>query len=343
MSMEEEKKQTDSRNAIEPTQRRYISQPKNNADWKEARLALETSGYSLDDLLARGAESVLYRGTCSGRMYCIKAVRNKLGKFIGQAITRRNDEKLEKVSYRTKMRHIKNEFAVAQKLYDDGPIPVVHIYALRRVTRFGLELGYDLIMEYLRGHDLNDKNLCKNLSVEDKIKVFHQAILALGYMHRRRIIHLDIKPSNFMLYDGQVKLIDFGVSVHSGYRAHAITGTGGYLSPEQICKETLDEGTDIFALGVAFSVFFGAKPLSQSQEELLTRQMRQEARYHLDHTTLATVMDIPELKNHPSIAELIRQCTIPKRDQRISNCNVLASMLKHQAEEYGIVIPNPQS
>jgi len=340
---DDDKKQPEVRNAIEPTQRRYITQSKNKADWKEAREALERSRYSLDELLARGAESVLYRGTCEGRLYCIKAVRNKLGKFIGQAITRRNDEKLEKVSYRTKMRHIKNEYAVARKLYDDGPLPVVHIYALRRVKRFGLEIGYDLIMEYLRGHDLSDKNLVKNLSTEDKIKVFHQAILALGYMHRRKIIHLDIKPSNFMLYDGQVKLIDFGVSVLSGFRANAITGTGGYLSPEQICKETLDEGTDIFALGVAFSVFFGAKPLSQTQEDLLTRQVRQEARYHLDNTTIPTVMEIPELKNHPRIAELIRECTIPKRAQRINNCNVLASMLKHQAEEYGIVIPNTQT
>jgi serine/threonine protein kinase len=334
-----EKKQPEVQAAIEPTQRRYIGQLKNRGDWKEAREALERSSYSVDDLLTRGAESVLYRGSCEGRIYCIKAVRNRLGKFIGPAITRRNDEKLEKVSYRTKVRHIKNEYAVSQKLYDDGPLPVVHIYTLRRVKRFGLEIGYDLIMEYLRGHDLNDKILTKNLSVEDKIKVFHQAILALGYMHRRKIIHLDVKPSNFMLYDGQVKLIDFGVSVLSGYRANAITGTGGYLSPEQICKEVLDEGTDIFSLGVAFSVFFGAKPLSQSQEELLTRKTRQEARYHLDHTEMSMVMDIPELKNHPRIADLIRECSIPKRTQRINSCNVLASMLRHQADEYGILLP----
>lgn len=328
---------------IEPAQRRYITQSKSKADWKEAREALERSNYSLDQLLARGAESVLYRGTCEGRLYCIKVVRNKLGKFIGQAITRRNDEKLEKVSYRTKVRHIKNEYAVGKKLYDDGPLPVVHIYELRRIKRFGLEIGYDLIMEFLRGHDLSDRNLVKNLSTEDKIKVFHQAILALGYMHRRKIIHLDIKPSNFMLYDGQVKLIDFGVSVLSGYRANAITGTGGYLSPEQICKETLDESTDIFGMGVAFSVFFGAKPLSQPQEDLLTRQVRQEARYHLGNTAIPIVMEIPELKNYPLIADLIRECTIPKRAQRINNCNVLANMLKRHAEGYGIVIPDAQS
>lgn len=339
---DEEQVKPSTNSTIEPTRRRYITQSKNKTDWKEAREALERSSYSLDQLLARGAEGVLYRGSCEGQLYCIKAVRNRLGKFIGSAITRRNEEKLEKVSYRTKVRHIKNEFAVGKKLYDDGPLPVVHIYDLRRIKRFGLEIGYDLIMEYLRGHDLGDKNLVKILSTEDKIKVFHQAVLALNYMHRRKIIHLDIKPSNFMLFNGQVKLIDFGVSVLSGYRANAITGTGGYLSPEQICKETLDESTDVFGMGVAFSVFFGAKPLSQSQEELMTRQVRQEARYHLGNTAIPIVAEIPELKDYPLIAELIRECTIPKRALRIGNCTVLANMLKRHAEGYGIDIPDAQ-
>jgi serine/threonine protein kinase len=124
------------------------------------------------------------------------------------------------------------------------------MFGLRKVKRFGIELGYDLLMEYLDGHDLGDKVVGRVLSTEDKIKVVFQSVQALDYVHKHKLVHLDIKPSNFMLVKGSVKLIDFGVSVAIGHRANAVTGTGGYLSPEQVCKDVIDEKTDIFALGV---------------------------------------------------------------------------------------------
>lgn len=302
-------------------------------DHKTIRQLAATGGYKLDQIMARGAESVLYIGNCSGHQVCIKAVRNSINKWIGDSTTRSQEEKLENVSYRTKVRHIMNEFEVSKMLYGDNEIPVVHIYTLRKVKKFGVELGYDLIMELLRGHDLADKILSQTLTLEDKMNVFVQAVQALDYVHKRGLIHLDIKPSNFMLNNGKVKLIDFGVSVFNGYRPRAITGTGGYLSPEQICKETLDQGTDIFALGLTFGVFFGGKPLHQPQPDLLYKQTRLDAKYHLDHDDIPILTELPELQNFPKFAEIIRNCTIPRRDIRTQSCQAILLQLHKWSSE----------
>ena len=321
--------------------RQYIVPRKKTVDHAVIKRNAETKPYTIDSELAKGAESVLYLGTLQGQQVCIKCVRGFLNKIIGDTVTRRQEERLEKVSYRTKVRHIVNEFEVSKLVCSDTlDIPLVHIYALRRVCRFGLELGYDLIMEYLTGHDLGDKSLVKSLSVEDKIDVFVQAIQALNYFHSKRLIHLDIKPSNFILNNGKVKLIDFGVSVGDGYKPMAITGTGGYLSPEQICKAPLNLATDVFALGVTFAVFFGAKPINQPQSSLVQKQFRLDAKYHLEKDNSPSILDIPELDDYPGLIDIIRECTIPKRDLRISSTQSLLLKVKDWAKSNNISLPS---
>ena len=321
--------------------RQYIVPRKKTVDHTAIRKMAETEPYRIESELARGAESVLYTGDLRGQQVCIKCVRGFLNKIIGDNVTRRQEERLEKVSYRTKERHIVNEYEVSKLVcWDPGDIPLVHIYALRKVKKFGLELGYDLIMEYLSGHDLADKALVKSLSVEDKIDVFVQAIQALAYFHSKRLIHLDIKPSNFILNNGRVKLLDFGVSVGDGFKPMAITGTGGYLSPEQICKAPLNSGTDIFALGVTFAVFFGAKPLNQPQSSLVQKQFRTDAKYHLERDARPSIIDIPELDEYEELADIIRECTIPKREMRVSSSQGLLLRVKDWAKANNITLPS---
>lgn len=319
------------------TNRKYMSVTETNKNVKAAQEAAANDPYELKEMMARGAEALLYRAVSGAFTYCAKSIRNNWSKVLG-GNPGSGSEKLENVKYSTKMRHIQNEFAISQVLNQDGAMPIVRMFALRKVTRFGMEIGYDLLMEYLDGHDLADKILTKVLPLEDKIRVLYQAAQALEYVHKKKIIHLDIKPSNFMLINGKVKLIDFGVSVKSGYHASAITGTGGYLSPEQICKDTIDEKTDIFAFGVAFGVLFGGRPLNQPQEELLTKQSKQEARYQLESIEDPMLLDLPALNELPEIADLLRQCTIPRRDKRMSSCSAFCMLLKSKAEQYNITL-----
>ena len=318
------------------SRRRYLNRNDELRTAQAMKNAASNDPYEIKEVMARGAEAVLYRSVCGSFTFCAKAIRNNWNKLLGSA--GKTSEKLDNVAYHTKTRHIQNEFAISQMLNEDGQMPIVRIYALRKVTRFGIELGYDLLMEYLSGHDLGDKVLNKVLPLEDKIRVMYQAIQSLAFVHKKKIIHLDIKPSNFMLVNGKIKLIDFGVSVMSGYQSKAITGTGGYLSPEQICKDTIDERTDIFALGIAFGVFMGGQPLTQPQEELLTHAAREEARMHMNQSDIPALRNVPGLEEMPLVAEAIRNCTIMRRDKRMPSCNALLAKFREAAETYGIIL-----
>ncbi|MBR4902514.1 MAG: protein kinase [Victivallales bacterium] len=318
------------------SRRRYLNRNDELRTAQQMKTAAENDPYEIKEVMARGAEAVLYRSVCGSFTFCAKAIRNNWNKVLGSTV--KASEKLDNVAYHTKVRHIQNEFAISQMLNEDGQMPIVRIYALRKVTKFGIELGYDLMMEYLTGHDLGDKVLNKVLPLEDKIRVMYQAVQALSYLHKKKIVHLDIKPSNFMLVNGKIKLIDFGVSVVSGYQSKAITGTGGYLSPEQICKDTIDERTDIFALGIAFGVFMGGQPLTQPQEELLTHSAREEARMHMNQSDIPALRNVPGLEEMPLVAEAIRNCTIMRRDKRMPSCNALLAKFREAAETYGIIL-----
>ena len=74
----------------------------------------------------------------------------------------------------------------------------------------------------------------------------------VGYAHRRRIVHQDIKPDNIFLGEfGEVLLLDWGCAVRLGDRSvkHSVYGTPLYMSPEQSRNESSDERSDQYCLG----------------------------------------------------------------------------------------------
>jgi len=98
-----------------------------------------------------------------------------------------------------------------------------------------------------------------------KNKIDHTRILSivkqigdgLSSAHKKGIIHQDVKPENIIITSsGVVKIIDFGVAQLLGrerkFRESSTAGTPAYMSPEQILQWSVDERSDIWALGVVF-------------------------------------------------------------------------------------------
>jgi serine/threonine protein kinase/Flp pilus assembly protein TadD len=117
-----------------------------------------------------------------------------------------------------------------------------------------------LALEFIPGgtlgtklRDLRTNN--KQLPIEEVITFGIQVAEALAHAHRHAIIHRDVKSHNVMITeDGSVKVTDFGLARLGGSqhltRTGNTVGTTGYMSPEQLRGEEVDQRSDLFSLGV---------------------------------------------------------------------------------------------
>ena len=128
---------------------------------------------------------------------------------------------------------------------------------------------YYIAMEYVAGHDLRvifDRcvRTNKKLDIGCVCYIISKICEGLDYAHNKKdvngepmnIIHRDISPQNILIsYDGDCKLIDFGIAKatnkSSATQVGILKGKFSYMSPEQVSGKTnLDRRSDIFALGI---------------------------------------------------------------------------------------------
>ena len=140
------------------------------------------------------------------------------------------------------------------------------------VFEFGEVDGKPFIaMELLEGVGLGEAVAAGRLpDVESKLKVVDQLCRGLAYAHRRGVIHRDIKPSNvFLLRDGTVKVLDFGIARVEGGTAvtdgGVVLGTPHYMAPEQFRPAGVDHRVDMWAVGVLlYELVTGQRPFEGS-------------------------------------------------------------------------------
>lgn len=112
-----------------------------------------------------------------------------------------------------------------------------------------------LALEFLDGEPLRARMARGPVSEGEFFDIAIQVAGALQAAHEQRIIHRDIKPDNlFVTSSGQTKLMDFGLAKPAGgedgpVAQSSVTGTSGYMSPEQVRGEALDARSDIYSFG----------------------------------------------------------------------------------------------
>jgi eukaryotic-like serine/threonine-protein kinase len=127
---------------------------------------------------------------------------------------------------------------------------------------------YFLAMEFLDGQPYSAiwqrAEQSPLVALPVRLKILCDALTGLHYAHTLteydgtslHIVHRDVSPQNiFVTYDGQVKVVDFGianatVSSASSTIPGLFKGKFGYASPEQVRGERVDARTDVFAMGV---------------------------------------------------------------------------------------------
>jgi len=139
-----------------------------------------------------------------------------------------------------------------------------NILAIHDFGRQG-ETAY-AVMELLEGETLRARLEHGALPARKAAEFATQIAEGLAAAHEKGIVHRDLKPENiFLTEDGRAKILDFGVAKRAGAAgesganvetilAHTgpgtVLGTVGYMSPEQVRGELVDQRSDIFAFGV---------------------------------------------------------------------------------------------
>ncbi len=143
-------------------------------------------------------------------------------------------------------------------------------------------VGPYMVMALLEGETLT--NTGGKLSIRRVCDILAQVASALDTIHRRGIIHGDIKADNIMLVEepaGEGRrrrqvatLMDFGLAHRMtsspGARQASFAGTPHYVAPERAAGEAATVATDLYALGVlGFYLLTGALPFNGTQAQIL--------------------------------------------------------------------------
>lgn len=144
-----------------------------------------------------------------------------------------------------------------------------------------LDYGFDLAgqpfytMEFLR----DTQNIVQHSQAKplhERIKLLMETIHALAYLHRRGIIHCDLKPDNVQIVNGQVRLLDFGIALTGTNTTNtSLSGTPAYLAPEMLRHRTPPYiETDLYAFGlIAYEVLVGGFPYANDTLPALMRDI----------------------------------------------------------------------
>ncbi|ATB39073.1 hypothetical protein CYFUS_004512 [Cystobacter fuscus] len=206
---------------------------------------LDMPGYRVIGTLRATSSSVLFR-----------AVREADGvPLILKTPLAPSPGTLEKERYR-------REFTILHRLRDVRG--VTHAYSCEWIHGRPV-----LLLEQVSGAPLAESR-SQPMEISRFLPLAISLVSILGEVHRRHIIHKDIKPSNILLEpSGEVRLVDFGVAAlqqveHQGVApVHQIEGTLAYMSPEQTGRmnRPVDHRTDFYSLGVTFyELLTGRRP-----------------------------------------------------------------------------------
>ncbi len=281
-----------------------------------ATAPLKFGKYWLTDRIAVGGMAELYRGKISGEEGFEKAVAVK------KILPHLSEEK-------EAVRYFIDEARLAALLQHPN---IIQIYDFGR-----LDDSYFIAMEYLFGKDLKTvlqtaEKRGVSLSLENALHIAVGICSGLDHAHNMKdlqghllnIIHRDVSPQNiFLTYDGQIKIIDFGIAKATSRISHTrsgvIKGKVAYMSPEQAEGHEVDHRSDIFSVGILLYEMVTGRYMYEGDAMDILSQAR-EARFTRAERI---VRDLPEC-----LVAVLDMALSKHPDDRYDSCGDMLSDLE---------------
>ncbi|HET7501831.1 MAG TPA: protein kinase [Kofleriaceae bacterium] len=204
---------------------------------------------------------------------------------------------------------------------------------------------YFMAMDYLDGRGLDhvrrrSKTAGFGLSVPMQLRVICDVLAGLDYAHKLtdfdgtplNIVHRDVSPQNvFLTFDGQVKLLDFGIAKASDsmHETHAgvVKGKVSYMSPEQGRGQKVDARADVFSVGVLLW-------------EALTGKRMREGKNDQEKLWALVSEDIPRASTirpsvPPQLDEICARAMAWNRDERYSSAGAMQRDIERYLAQTG--------
>ena len=265
--------------------------------------------YRLDQLIGRGGMGAVYEAH-DLRLARGVAVKILLGRAFGQ---------------QTALARFRREARAAARL--DHP-RIVRVYDYGSLEGEGAFI----VMERLQGSTLRaELERVATMPVAHVADWFDQILEGLAAAHSQGIVHRDLKPENIMgrRDDGRrlaVTILDFGLAKEAMVEGAitgpvtmlgAVMGTVGYMSPEQLLGQEVDQRTDIFAAGVMLAeAITGRRPFDGGTPADVSLAVLHQP-YHLPATSPAAL----------AIDEILQRCLAKDRSLRFDSAESLRQIL----------------
>ena len=200
-----------------------------------------------------------------------------------------------------------------------------------------------LVSELLTGESLRHALQRGPIPVRKAIDYGIQIAHGLAAAHEHGIVHRDLKPENlFVTRDGRVKILDFGLAklkqvqqqsdgnaptLTAGTDPGMVMGTAGYMSPEQVRAQPVDQRTDIFAFGaILYEMLTGRRAFQRSTSaETMTAILNDEP-----PAISQTGANIP-----PALQRVVNRCLEKNPEQRFHSASDLAFALDALSDSSG--------
>jgi eukaryotic-like serine/threonine-protein kinase len=183
---------------------------------------------------------------------------------------------------------------------------IVRAYELRRRPRTAL------ILETLGGETVEHmiETAPRRLAIADVAQLGLHLCSAIGYLHGHGFLHLDLKPSNVIVQNGQARVIDLSLSRRPGPLRRG-AGTPPYLSPEHARGGQGDTATDVWGIGATlYEAATAVRPFPDARHgsyPQLDRRASSVAESRRAPVTFSAVIDAclsPQPTERPSVAQL---------------------------------------